>query len=92
MVPPLTIKVPPLSTKVPSPVIRVPQLTVRVLLPTVKVSYPAVKMQLILQCQGQKMLSLQDVLMVEAIDLNIWIFMLAPRWTPTVVVCDNNLE
>jgi hypothetical protein len=32
------------------------------------------------------------VLIVEVIDLNIWIFTLAPRWVPTVVVCDNNLE
>jgi hypothetical protein len=40
----------------------------------------------------QKRLSLREVLIVEAINLNIWIFIPAPRWTPTVVVCDNDLE
>jgi hypothetical protein len=29
---------------------------------------------------------------VEAIDLDVWIFAPAPRWAPTVVVCDNDLE
>jgi hypothetical protein len=31
-------------------------------------------------------------LIVDAIDLDVWIFTPAPRWTPTVVFCDNDLE
>jgi hypothetical protein len=38
------------------------------------------------------MLSLPDVLMVDDIDLDVWIFMPSPRWTPIVMVCDNDLE
>jgi hypothetical protein len=30
--------------------------------------------------------------MVEAIDLDVWIFTPAPWWAPTVVVYDNDLE
>jgi hypothetical protein len=29
---------------------------------------------------------------MEAIDLDEWIFMPAPRWALTVMVCDNDLE
>jgi hypothetical protein len=29
---------------------------------------------------------------VEAINLNVWIFTPTPRWAPTIVVCDNDLE
>jgi hypothetical protein len=36
-----------------------------------------------------KRISLQDVLIMEAIDLDVWIFMPAPRWTPTIMVYDN---
>jgi hypothetical protein len=39
-----------------------------------------------------KRLSLRDVLIVEAIDLDIWIFTPASQWAPTVVVYDNDLE
>jgi hypothetical protein len=41
---------------------------------------------------SQKRLSLQKVLIVEAIDLDVWIFTPAPQWAPTVMVCDNDLE
>jgi hypothetical protein len=34
----------------------------------------------------------QDVLLVEAIDLDVWIFTLAPKWVPTIMVYDNDLE
>jgi hypothetical protein len=29
---------------------------------------------------------------MEAIDLDVWILTLAPRWVPTIMVCDNDLE
>jgi hypothetical protein len=29
---------------------------------------------------------------VEAIDLDVWIFTLAPRWASTIMICDNDLE
>jgi hypothetical protein len=29
---------------------------------------------------------------MEAIDINVWIFMPAPWWVPIVMVCDNDLE
>jgi hypothetical protein len=29
---------------------------------------------------------------MEAIDLDVWIFMPAPQWAPTVMVFDNDLE
>jgi hypothetical protein len=53
----------------------------------------------IADCQGvidlaalrPKSLSLQDVLFVEVIDLDIWIFMPNPRWASTVIVYDNDL-
>jgi hypothetical protein len=45
-----------------------------------------------LAASRSKRLLLRYVLIVEAIDLNIWIFTPAPWWTPNVVVCDNNLE
>jgi hypothetical protein len=32
------------------------------------------------------------VLIVEAINLDVWIFTPALWWAPTVMVCDNNLE
>jgi hypothetical protein len=87
-----TVKVPLLTANIPTSAVRVPQSTIRVLLPIAKVPSSAVKMPLILQCRGQKRLSLQDELMVESIGLDVWIFTLAPRWVPTVVVCDNDLE
>jgi hypothetical protein len=37
-----------------------------------------------------KRLSLRDVLIAEAIHLDVWIFTPTPRWAPTVVVYDNN--
>jgi hypothetical protein len=77
---------------VPSPAIRVLQLIVKVPPPTSKVSSSGVKMPLILQRQGRKRLSLRDVLMAKAIDLDVWIFTPVPRWALTVVVCDNDLE
>jgi hypothetical protein len=36
-----------------------------------------------------KRLSLQDVLIMEVIDLDEWIFTPTPRWVPTVVVYDQ---
>jgi hypothetical protein len=39
-----------------------------------------------------KRISVRDVLIVEAIDLNVWIFTLAPHWAPTIMVCDKDLE
>jgi hypothetical protein len=60
--------------------------------PTAKVSSPAVKTPLILQRRGQKRLSQRDVLMVEAINLDILIFTPGPRCLPTIVDCDNDLE
>jgi hypothetical protein len=30
--------------------------------------------------------------MVEVIDLDVWILMLAPWWAPTVIICDNDLD
>jgi hypothetical protein len=32
------------------------------------------------------------VVIMEAINLDIWIFTPAPRWAPTVLVYDNDLE
>jgi hypothetical protein len=54
----------------------------------------------IISCQGAvdiaaakpKKLSLREVLIMEVIDLDIWIFTPTPRWAPTVMVCDNDLE
>jgi hypothetical protein len=40
----------------------------------------------------RKGLSLLEELIVEAIDLDIWIFMPAPWWAPTVIIYDNDLE
>jgi hypothetical protein len=40
----------------------------------------------------RKRLSLREVLIVEAIDLDVWIFMPAPWWVPTIMVYVNNLE
>jgi hypothetical protein len=37
-------------------------------------------------------LLLRDVFIMEAINLNIWIFMPAPQWAPSIVLCDINLE
>jgi hypothetical protein len=37
----------------------------------------------------QKRLSLCEVLIVEAIDLDVWIFMPTPRWVSTIMVYDN---
>jgi hypothetical protein len=87
-----TVRVPPPIAKVSSLTVRVPHSIVKVPSPTAKVSSPAVKMSLILQSWGQKRFSLWDVLMVEAIDLDVWMFTPAPRWVPTVMVYDNDLE
>jgi cell division septation protein DedD len=91
-VPSSTVKVPPPTAKVPSPTVKAPQSTVRVSPPSAKVPSPTIKMPLILQCQGRNWLLLWDVFIVEAINLTIWIFTPAPRWAPTVMVYDNNLE
>jgi hypothetical protein len=39
-----------------------------------------------------KKLSLRKVLIVEVINLDVWIFTPVPRWTLTVVIYDNDLE
>jgi hypothetical protein len=38
-----------------------------------------------------KRLSLRDVLIMEAIDLDVQIFTPGPRWAPTIEVYDNDL-
>jgi hypothetical protein len=43
------------------------------------------------QRRGHRLPS-RDVLIMEAIKPDVWIFTSAPRWTSTVVVCDNDLE
>jgi hypothetical protein len=40
----------------------------------------------------QKRFSLRDVLIVEAINLDVWISTPVPWWAPTVMVYDNDLE
>jgi hypothetical protein len=45
-----------------------------------------------LAASRSKRLSLRYVLIMEAIDLDIWIFTPTPRWAPTVVIYDNDLE
>jgi hypothetical protein len=50
------------------------------------------QLPLILQCRGQKRLSLRDMLIMEAIDLNVWIFTAAARWVPTIMIYGNDLE
>jgi hypothetical protein len=74
----LTVRVLSSTIKVPPPTANILTLAVMVPQSTARVSTLAVKMLLILQHWGQKRLSLWDVLMVEAIDLDVWIFMLAP--------------
>jgi hypothetical protein len=67
--------------------------------PTIRVSLPVTRvLSLSTDYQGatnlvapkQKKLSLREVLIMEAIDLNVWIFMPAPWWVPTVMVYDND--
>jgi hypothetical protein len=41
---------------------------------------------------AKKRLSLREVLIMEVIDLNVWIFMPAAWWAPTVMIYDNDLE
>jgi hypothetical protein len=41
--------------------------------------------------RSEKLL-LRDVFIMEAINLNIWIFTPAPQWAPTIMLRDINLE
>jgi hypothetical protein len=86
------IRVLPTLIRVLLSTVRVLSVLVRVLSSTVRVPSVLVRVLLILQCRGQKRLSLRDVLIVEAIDLDVWIFTPAPRWALTVIFCDNDLE
>jgi hypothetical protein len=53
-----------------------------------------------IDCQGvadlavlmPEKLLLRDVFIMEAINLDIWIFMPAPQWAPSIVLCNINLE
>jgi hypothetical protein len=57
------------------------------------------RQDIVIDCEGvddltalrPKRLLLRYVLIVEAIDTNVWIFTSAPRWAPTVEVYDNDL-
>jgi hypothetical protein len=82
----------PSTVRVPPPIANVLSPAIRVSLSIVRVTSPIVGMPVILLHRGEKRLLLQDVLIMEAINLDVWIFMPSPRRAPAMMVYDNDLE
>jgi hypothetical protein len=100
--PPLTVRVQPLTIEVPPLTLRVPPLTtinwsgIIDCQGAATVYRPSRCHHRLWGCSRRpswlERLSLWDVMIMEATDLNVWIFTHAPRRAPTIIIYDNDLE